>query len=136
MIYLGDKPVGVAVGGKSASGTFTGDGTKTQEIDIGFEPDVIVVDSDLDVSEAGWTGNKSIVIARKVLSSNCLHTSATATSGNVQGMPLSPEDPWGENISTAYKTTASYSNGILTISNVSAMYFVSGAQYSWAAYRK
>ena len=136
MIYLGNQAVGMVLGDVSVSGTFTGDGNKTHAIDIGFEPDIIIIDSDLDLSEAGWTGNKSIMIAKGIISSNCLHTAASSTSGNIQGMPLSSEDPWGANISTAYKTTASYSNGVLAISNVSAMYFVSGAQYRWTAYKR
>lgn len=134
MIYLGDKPVGI-VNKYMKSGTFTGSDTNSQALDIGFEPDIITVSSDLDISESGWTGIKSIVIAKGILTVNDAHLTATTTVSTAQACPLSAEDPWGENITANYKSKASYSNGVLTLSNNNRLKFRDDTQYRWTAYK-
>ncbi|MBR4457588.1 MAG: hypothetical protein IKS31_01380 [Clostridia bacterium] len=49
---------------QSISGSFTGDGTATVELDIGFEPDVIIIDSGIDYSTPGTKGLLMVAIAK------------------------------------------------------------------------
>ena len=117
MIYLGNQAVGVGVGGLAKSGTFTGNGTITQALDVGFEPDVIVVDSDLDFSVAGWQGIKCVTIVKGVMTVNFVHTNTTTTSSSTYNTPItSTDDPWGESAG-AYRSCASYADGVLTLTN-------------------
>lgn len=125
---------------KSKSGTFVGDGTKTVDLQVGFEPDVIVIDSGMNASDAGYTGLYMVAIAKNVFTVNYSHNSDTdAQIRNITGT-LSPDLGWSDPSLGAYRNKAEYSNGVLTVTNVtnapSAQYcFISGHTYTWTAYK-
>lgn len=123
---------------KAKSGTFVGTGSVSVALDIGFEPDVIVIDSGLDYTQAGWIGVISLTIVRGVLTVLYCHTGNTATNAQYYGYAIkSTDDPWATNTGS-YRATASYSNGILTMVNatdVASQRYINGQTYSWKAYK-
>lgn len=123
---------------QSKSGSFVGDGTITTVLDIGFEPDVIVVESGLDVSVAGFQGVMLVVIAKGVMTFNYYHNSATDTNVRTYNDFIRPnQDAWGAN-SGAYRNYALYSDGKLTITNRTNnanVVFINGQTYNWTAYK-
>lgn len=133
----------MAMGGgdmaKVKSGTFTGDGTNSVTINLGFEPDVVVVDSDLDLSQAGWIGLKCAVIVKNVLTVNALHGNDTTTNASVYNHSIVPgNDAWGGSCGS-YRNYVTYSNGVVTVTNKSnndSVKFISGQTYTWTVYKK
>lgn len=125
---------------KSKSGTFTGNGTKTVDLQIEFEPDVIIIDSGLSTKIAGPKGLYMVALAKNVFTLNVTHNSTTDTNavrtiyGQLNGIG------WGDTTLGAYRNLAAYANGVLTVSNVtnspSAQYmFIEGQEYTWTAYK-
>ena len=124
---------------QAKSGTFTGDSTITTVLDIGFEPDVIVIDSGLDLSVAGWQGLACVVIIKDVLTFNYYHNSTTDTNERTYNSSIkSNQDQWGAS-SGAYRNYAIFSDGKMTVTNKTNnanVSFVNGQNYSWTAYKK
>lgn len=124
---------------QSKSGTFTGNGTKAVELQVGFEPDVIVIDSGLNPAEAGYQGLIVVIIAKDIYTFNSVHNSITDTN-NSRGY-FARIDGWGGSSSVgAYRNIATYANGILTVTNVTAnpgatCAFINGQAYTWTAYK-
>lgn len=125
---------------KSKSGTFTGNGTKTVDLLIEFEPDAIVIDSGLSMKVAGPVGLYMVAIAKNVFTLNASHNSVTDANasrtiyGQLNGIG------WGNNTLGAYRNTAAYANGVLTVSNVTnspqdQYCFIEGQSYTWTAYK-
>lgn len=123
---------------QSKSGSFAGDGTITTVLDIGFEPDVIVVESGLDISVAGFQGVILVAIVKGVMTFNYYHNSATDTSVRTMNDFIRPnQDAWGAD-SGAYRNYALYSDGKLTVTNKtnnSNFVFINGQTYNWTAYK-
>ena len=127
---------------QSKSGSFTGNGTKQVDLQIGFEPDVIVIDSGLDSKVAGYVGLILVVIARNCVTVNMLHNSVTDTNASRGYMSkLANGDDWGQ-VGTigAYRNIASYANGVLTVTNATSSpgamcYFIEDQTYNWTAYK-
>lgn len=123
---------------QSKSGSFVGDGAITAVLDIGFEPDVIVIESGLDVSVAGFHGVMLVVIAKGVMTFNYYHNSATDTNARTYNDFIRPnQDAWGAN-SGAYRNYALYSDGKLTVTNKTDnanVVFINGQTYNWTAYK-
>ena len=125
---------------KIASGTFTGDGTKSVQLNIGFEPDVVVIDSGLDYSVAGIAGVLAISIAKGSVIANVTHnnTGSTTYSGTLNVMKLS-EDKWGADSAGVNMTYCTYSDGVLTINNYTdgeRTRFSNGQTFAWFAAAK
>lgn len=131
----------MASSAKSKSGTFTGDGTKVVALQIGFEPDVIIINSGLPLNVAGPVGLYMVAIAKNIFTLNASHNSTTDTNssrtifGQLYGIG------WGNPSSLgSYRNFATYENGALTISNAtnspSEQYrFIEDQTYTWTAYK-
>ena len=131
----------MASSAKSKSGTFTGDGTKSVDLQIGFEPDVIVIDSGLHTNVAGPVGLYLVTLVKNIFTLNATHNSTTDTNSGRTMYGQLIGYGWGS-IGTigAYRNIASYNNGVLTISNAtnspSEQYrFIEGQTYTWTAYK-
>lgn len=125
---------------RSKSGTFVGDGTKAVDLQVGFEPDVIVIDSGIYAGTAGNTGLYMVAIAKNVFSVNYSHNSDTDTQIRGMAGSLSPNLGWSDSSLGAYRSRAEYSNGVLTVTNATnapgAQYcFITGQTYTWTAYK-
>lgn len=125
--------------GSVKTGTFTGDGTASVSLDVGFEPDVIVIDSDLDFNTAGWQGIKCIVIAKGTLTVNFYHSSLTVTNKTAYSDAISAnQNPWGSD-ARAYRSYATYSDGTLLVTNKEPsnanVKLIEGQTYTWKAYK-
>lgn len=126
--------------GQVKTGTFTGAPTASVNINIGFEPDIIVIDSDLDLGTAGWQGVKCIVIVKGVLTINFYHNSTTDTTKThtYYDAISANQNPWGYDAG-AYRSYATYSDGTLLVTNKTPnnanVQFVSGQTYRWTAYK-
>ena len=125
---------------KSKSGTFMGDGTKTVDLAIGFEPDVIIIDSNLPLNVAGPIGLYKVALAKNVFTLNATHNSATDTqTARTIFAALNGLD-WGDTGVGAYRNIALYADGTLTVTNATnspqAQYrFIDGQEYTWTAYK-
>lgn len=125
---------------KIKTGTFTGDGTNSVQLNIGFEPDVVVIDSGIDYSVAGVAGILAITIAKGIVITNVTHnsTSATSFSGTLNVMKPT-QDPWGADSATTNQNYCTYSNGVLTITNATdgaRTHFSNGQTFTWFAVAK
>ena len=125
---------------KSKSGTFTGDGTKTTALQIGFEPDVIIINSGLPTNVAGPVGLYMVAIAKNVFTLNASHNSTTDTNAARTMFGQLYNSGWGDGTLGSYRNNATYENGVLTISNTTASpsaqyYFIEGHSYTWTAYK-
>lgn len=126
---------------QSASGTFVGDGTKKVDIPIDFEPDIILIESGLSVYVAGPVGLYSVAIVRDMLSLNVEHNSTTDTNARrTVYSQILPGGGMGDNLTGAYRSIATYANGVLTVTNTtnspSEQYrFINGQSYTWTAYK-
>lgn len=130
----------MASSAKSKSGTFTGDGTKDVALQIGFEPDVIIIDSGLPMSIAGPVGLYMVAIAKNVFTLNASHNSTTDTNAARVNFSSLYGIGWGDSSLPAYRNNATYENGVLTISNstkspVARWFFIEGQSYTWTAYK-
>lgn len=138
VIMIIQEEEGVA---QAISGTFLGNGTKEVSLSIGFEPDVIIIDSGLATNVAGPVGLYSVAIAKNHFTLNVTHNSTTDTNAvrTIFGQLLNMG--WGDNSTIgAYRNTATYQDGILTVTNVTysppAQYlFIADQEYSWTAYK-
>ena len=126
--------------GSVKTGTFVGDGTKEVDLSIGFEPDVIIINSGLDSSQSGYTGLIVVAIAKDVFTVNNTHNSDTDTQNarTIYGSLLNKG--LGNNTVGAYRNIATYANGVLNVTNAtanpSAQYcFINGQTYTWKAYK-
>ena len=121
------------------SGTFTGDRTINATLNIGFEPDAVIIIRDLRTDVIGL---QNIVFLKDRYTYNAVMYLSTS-SGIRIGENTNPiavgEDSWGykESLGT-YLSYGSYSNGVFTVTNKtngSRAYFIDGEQYTWVAYR-
>lgn len=125
---------------KSKSGVFTGDGTKAVDLQIGFEPDVIIIESGLSLNVAGPVGLYKVALVKNVFTLNVSHNSLTDTTATRTIFGQLNNIGWGNSTIGAYRNVATYNNGVLTVTNItvspSAQYcFISGQDYSWTAYK-
>ena len=121
------------------SGSFTGDQSVSAILSVGFEPDVVIIDADLDIDTAGWNGLRSVVIIKNSITINCRHNNDTTTSANYSGTTkLGGEYPaYGSN-NDGYCNYATYSNGVLTVTNATnhaIVQFINGQTYNWYAFK-
>lgn len=123
---------------QSKSGSFTGDGTITTVLDIGFEPDVIVIDSGIDYTTPSAQGLLMVAIAKGKFTLNFYHNSTTdVTSHNYPFDIISGTDSWGAD-SGAFRNYCIYSDGVLTVTNKTNhanVVFINGQTYNWTAYK-
>ena len=130
---------------KVKTGSFNGNNTVTKILDIGFEPDVVVIStSDIDYSASGSGGLISVVCVKGVVMTNVFHNpSTTAQPWSPCANPVNEnDDPWGADkesyTGSSYPTYCRYSNGSLTVTNgqnAGRVYFVSGKTYTWTAFK-
>lgn len=130
----------MASSAKSKNGTFTGNGTKTVTLQIGFEPDVIIINSGLPLNAAGPVGLYMVAIAKNVFTLNASHNSTTDINATRTMFGQLYGTGWGNNTLGAYRNTATYGNGVLTVTNITnspgAQYlFIEGQEYTWTAYK-
>ena len=77
-------------------GTFTGNGTITTTIDIGFEPDDLIVESDLDPAVAWGGGIGFIAFIKNRATLDYYHSGADATTWTTGVMILTDQsNPYG-----------------------------------------
>lgn len=125
-------------------GTFTGNGENIVSIDIGFEPDVLIISAGLDYHTAGWRGTCDIVFVkgRIIYSSN--HSGSSQTNANVYAN-INVGQSYGDYGNSAdaplYYTYGTYNNGFMQVVNkesspVASMIFINGQIYTWIAYKK
>ena len=124
---------------QAKSGTFTGDGTANVALNIGFEPDAIIIDSGLNTAIAGTQGILGIYLVKGIFTMNFYHNSSTDNTERQYAKKItSTEDAWGGS-SGAYRSYATYSNGTLTITNKTPsndnVKLINGQAYSWTAYK-
>lgn len=122
------------------SGTFTGDGTSSVALPIGFEPDILIMDTPVAWDESGWSGTGILTIAKGIYTIATRHsTTNSATVGNVVYIFNSSDGDYGNSDNAnAYAFYCSYSNGVFTIENKTpgnATRFISGNTYTWKAYK-
>lgn len=126
-------------GAQVKTGTFTGNNSINVSLDIGFPPDVVVISSDQDYSQAGWAGIGHIVIAKGICSVAKRHPNDTATSPqlNVNGSQGTTGGDYGTSGTAGnYQAYATYTDGIFAVSNYSngvGTRFTSGVTYTWFA---
>lgn len=125
---------------QSKSGTFLGDGTKEVALTVGFEPDVIIIDTGLPLNVEGPVGLYAVAIAKNKFSLNTTHNSTTDTQQRtIFGQLLNAG--WGNTTTLgAYRSMAVYQGGVLTVTNVTAnpsqqYRFIDGQEYTWTAYK-
>ena len=128
----------MASGATIRTGTFTGDGTINASILIGFEPDVLLIESDSDYSTSGWAGIGHIIFWRAVNTVVTRHNSSSATSVTTNAYPnLTESAPYGTaNDAPTYCAVGSYSNGTFEITNKTdgnGTRLRNGVTYSWTA---
>lgn len=125
---------------KSKSGTFIGDGTKIADLLIGFEPDVIIIDSNLPLKVAGPVGLYKVALAKNVFTLNVTHNSTTDVQTARTVFEALNDINWGNTSLGAYRNMASYADGTLTVTNVTVSppeqyRFIDGQEYTWTAYK-
>jgi hypothetical protein len=137
MIYLGNSPVGVASYSKRATGTFTGDGTATATLNIGFKPETVLVKSDQDYSQTGWAGVGHATLGRYVGSCIWRHNNSSASTAGSTAFFFGNYEYGNPETTASYVMYAVYSEGVLTLKNSSpgnGTKFLSGVTYTWEAY--
>lgn len=120
------------------SGTFTGDGTINVSLPIGFEPDGVIITTDVDWTVAGWTGIITAILIKGVCGLDYCHTGNTATNAQNYGRQLKlTDDPWAVGAGT-YMPNGTYTNGVLNVSNntnTPSQTYANGRTYTWTAYK-
>lgn len=122
------------------TGTFTGAGSATVEIPCPFEPDVMLIDSDLDSVTAWGSGiAKELFMSRK-LNIVWQHNSATVTGFSMATMINDTlNTPFGWDGTTSGAPKAKYENGTVTLSNNNTStawaYFINGQEYTYMFYK-
>lgn len=131
--------MGMASNHLFASGSFVGDGTVNASLNIGFEPDVVVVKINKAFDESGWRGAGDFYFSKGRIATIDMHTTATATvHGLYYNYIYQDQDAYGASATDTYKAYGQYSNGTFTISNTSDNVntrFISGETYTWQAYK-
>ena len=141
MIYLGKNPVGFADRHfLSAQGTFTGDGTNSVALSLGFKPDFVYIWADVNYSESGWQGIGHVIVHRGDLIHTIRHASETATSsaGVTYWLTTGNGDFGISNNAPTNGFYGSYSDGTLTLTNKSSSAqasFINSKTYKWVAFR-
>ena len=122
--------VAVPTGGvtvKTASGTFTGNGTREVSFTCSFEPDLVYWYT--DTQGATYTGSIAGLIARGLMASSQYANNSTSKSQNVQ-TPITGMNDNG----SSYNYKATYANNTVTLycftSNVRTL-FKNNQVYSW-----
>ena len=124
----------MASGAKVKTGSFIGDGTTTVELDVGFKPDIVIIDCDLNFSTEGWVGAKNITIVRNTIVYQSRHNNATSTTPNTSiNYKIGGEYP---EYGAAESQYGIYENGKFTIvhPNSTIIYrFITDQTYNWVA---
>ena len=123
--------VDVAVSGaspvKTATGTFTGNGTRTVDITCNFEPDLIYWTSDPGTTAS--SGTVAGIIAREMMSANRYRNNST-TNSHYAAIDITDMNTGG----SSYSFRATYSNSIVTLycfsSNARSL-FTNGRTYTY-----
>lgn len=122
---------------KIKTGSFTGNGSITASINIGFEPDVLVITRDSRVLTPSIQ-NVIFVKGRCVCNVIC-YTSSGEAKTLCYGTPIREnEDEWGNDTTDSYKSIGAYSDGVFTVGNKTngaRSYFNFGDNYTWFAYK-
>lgn len=125
-------------GGKAEvkTGTFTGDKTTfTANLNVGFEPDIVIVECDLNYTAPGWAGMGNIVIVKNVLTTHLRHNNTALASANSTSNLCEESHPYGMTTGSS-ATYGIYSDGVFTITNTSnsaGTRFVEDVTYKWTA---
>ena len=126
----------IATAQKIKQGTFIGDGTINVSLNVGFEPDYVIVERESKILTIGMQ-NVSIIKGRAVYNSICYTSSSSGLVTICYGTYISEnDDVWGHSSTSTYRSYATYANGILTISNntnSTRSSFISGDKYTWIA---
>ena len=136
--YISEISGGGGGSAQIATGTFTGSGNVDQQINIGFEPDIVVANcSALDLETAGWTGQKNVIIVKNMVTYQARHNNSTTASAQTSvSDDIGGDYPAYGKTDGYYQAYGAYSDGIFTISNGTrnAMNsFVNGYTYDWIA---
>ena len=112
---------------KTATGTFTGNGTRQVDITCAFEPDLVYwyADPGTEASSGTYCG----LIARGMLSVNRYRNNTTTDSNNVQ-INITDMNTGG----SSYNFRATYTNGAVTLycfSNGARSLFTNNRSYSY-----
>lgn len=133
-IATGVKATGTATSGSGSrqekTGTVTGDGTVVLQMPCSFAPDIIYVYGDL----SGDPSLRGVVAWSLVKDMDIYMASDTSTSGTTDSVVYGNHGISGYNESDPTSPHASYSNGTLTIDNVSntsSYRFANGITYSY-----
>ena len=112
---------------KTATGTFTGNGTRQVTITCNFEPDFVYWTSDPGTSAS--SGTVAGMIARGMMASNRYRNNSTSNSANIQ-TPITDMNTGG----SSYNFRATWSNNTVTLycfsSNARSL-FTSGMTYTY-----
>ena len=130
-------------GAKVKTGTFLGNDDNNITLDIGFKPDVVVIDSGLPYNEVNYAGMLHVVIARGIMIIQTCHQSATSTSALMYGNSITSEqDEFGyKETPVDFTVYATFADGQLTVRNNTSRgnvrtRFINNQQYTWTAYKK
>ena len=120
------------------TGTFTGDGTMNASLSIGFEPDIVLVESDVDYSVSGWQGVGHVFIWRGVTTGVKRHPNTTTTSATTNMNPfVDATYPYGRaDTAGSYQIYCSYGDGVLSLTNKNdgvGTRYINGKTYNWTA---
>lgn len=123
--------VDVAVSGaspvKTATGTFTGNGTRTVDISCNFEPDLIYWTSDPGTTAS--SGTVAGIIAREMMAANRYRNNST-TNSHYAAIDITAMNTGG----SSYSFRATYANSTVTLycfSNNARSLFTSGRTYTY-----
>lgn len=126
----GVKLTGTGSGGsgvQTATGTFTGNGSRQVTVSCDFEPDFIYWTSDPGTTAS--SGTVACMIARGMMSANRYRNNSTSNSANIQ-TPITNMNTGG----SSYNFRATYSNGTVTLysfSTAARNLFTNGRTYTY-----
>lgn len=112
---------------KTATGTFTGNGTRQADISCDFEPDIVYWTS--DPGTAASSGTVAGIIVRGLLEANRYRNNSTSNSSAIQ-TPITDMNTGG----SSYNFRATYSDSVVTLycfSSNSRSLFTNGRTYSY-----
>ena len=126
-------------GAQVVTGMFTGDQSSTVELNIGFKPDIIEIESDVDYYTTGWIGIGHAVIVKNNYAELLRHNNAS-TNGAITAVNAHLRGAYGEygdvGVSGSAMPYGSYSDGIFTFKNtqnLASTQFINGKTYNWVA---
>lgn len=137
MIYLGNQAVGITNSMRFTSGTFTGNGTSTVALNIGFKPEAVAIKSNLDYTQTGWSGVGHVLLYRNVGSCIWRHNNTSASAAGGTTFFFGNYEYGNPETTASYVLYAEYSDGVLTLKNSSpgaGTKFVNDIEYTWEAY--